>query len=136
MLEWSVVLFLLALGWFWLDGMTARERAESAAKRACRQEQVQFLDDTVAFSGLGVARDENSRLRLRRTYRFEFSDTGDNRLHGMVVMLGREVETLDMERRFIEVMPPREVPPRTPAWHWEGSPRPRRGHRRRDEEES
>jgi len=136
MLELGLIGFFLALGWFWLDSMAAREQAELAGKRACREEGVQFLDDTVAFAGLGFGRDENSHLKLRRTYRFEFSDTGDNRLKGMVVMLGREVVTLDLERRYIEVMTPAAVPPQIPAWHWEGSPRPRHGHRSRDEGES
>lgn len=136
MLELSLIVFFLALGWFWLDSMAAREVAETAGKRACREGGVQFLDDTVAFAALGFGRDGVGHLKPRRTYRFEFSDTGDNRLKGMVVMLGREVETLDLEQRYIEVMPSEAAPPRIPAWHWEGSPRPRHGHRSRDEEES
>lgn len=136
MVELGLIGFFAVLVWFWLDSMTAREAAEVAGKRACREEGVQFLDDTVAFSGLGFGRDEWSHLKLRRTYRFEFSDTGDNRLKGMVVMLGREVETLDLERRFIEVRTPLAIPPQIPMWHWEGSPHPRHGHHNRDEEES
>lgn len=136
MLELFLIVFFLALGWFWLDGMTAREVAETAGKRACREAGVQFLDDTVAFAGLGFGRDEAGHLKPRRTYRFEFSDTGDNRLKGMVVMLGREVETLDLEHRFIEVRAPLAIPPQIPMWRWEGSRRPHHGHRSRDEEES
>lgn len=136
MLEMSLIFVMLALAWFWLDALAVRERAESAGKRACREEGLQFLDDTVAFVGLGFGRDEDSHLKFRRSYRFEFSDTGDNRLMGMVVMLGREVETLDLEHRYIEVMPSQEVPPRVSAWRWEGAPRPRHGHRGRDDEES
>lgn len=134
MFELILIVLFLALGWFWLDSMAAREVAESAGKRACREENVQFLDDTVAFSGLGFGRDGMGRLKFRRSYRFEFSDTGDNRLRGMVAMLGREVETLDLERRYIEVMPSEAPPHRIPVWHWEGSPRPRHGHRRDDGE--
>ena len=136
MLELSLIVFFLALGWFWLDSMAAREVAEVAGKRACREQGVQFLDDTVAFAKLGFGRDEAGQLKPRRTYRFEFSDTGDNRLKGIVILLGREVQTLDLERPYMEVMPPEVVQPQIPAWRWEGSPRPRHVHRSRDEEES
>jgi len=136
MMELGLIGFFAALVWFWIDTMAARETAEVAGKRACREAGVQFLDDTVAFAGLGFGRDGWGHLKLRRTYRFEFSDTGDNRLKGLVVMLGREVETLDLERRYIEVMTPAVIRPQIPAWHWEGSPHPRHGHHSRDEEES
>lgn len=134
-MELFLIGFFLALGWFWIDSMAARERAELAGKRACREEGVQFLDDTVAFSRLGFGR-EYGHLKLRRTYRFEFSDTGDNRLKGMVVMLGREVETLDLEKRYLEVKAPLVIPPQIPMWRWEGSRHPHHGHRSPTEEES
>ncbi|MFA7317382.1 MAG: DUF3301 domain-containing protein [Sulfuricella sp.] len=135
-MELFLIIFFLVLGWFWIDSMAAREQAELTGKRACRKEGVQFLDDTVAFSGLGFGRDGWGHLKLRRTYRFEFSDTGDNRLKGMVVMLGREVETLDLEKRFLEVKAPLVIPPQIPMWRWEGSHHPRHGHRNPTEEES
>ena len=135
MLELAVIGFFLALGWFWVDSMAVREEAETRAKRACLAEGVQFLDATVAASGIGLGRDDLGHLKLRRTYRFEFSDTGDNRLKGMVVMLGRRLDTLDLEHRYMEVTAPAAVPPRTPAWRWEGSHRPRHGRHSQDEEE-
>jgi hypothetical protein len=91
------LLTLAAFGWFWVDAMGAREAAQAAGKRACEREGVQFLDDTVAIAMLKPARDGRGRLLLRRTYRFEFSDTGDNRLEGSIVLLGRRVESLEME---------------------------------------
>lgn len=97
MIELLSLFVLGALGWFWLDAMRAREAAQAAGKRACAREEVQFLDDTVASEKLGLARDGRGRLLLRRTYRFEFSDTGDNRLEGSIVLLGDRVESLTME---------------------------------------
>ncbi len=135
-MELFLIGLFIALGWLWVDSMAAREVAEAKGKRACREEGVQFLDDTVAFSGLGFGRDGVGHLKLRRTYRFEFSDTGDNRLKGMVVMLGREVETLDLEKRFLEVKAPLAIPPQIPMWRWEGSHHPHHGHRSPTEEES
>ena len=40
--------------------------------------------------------------RLRRTYGFEFSDTGNNRRSGSIVMLGGEVESLYTEPFLIQ----------------------------------
>jgi hypothetical protein len=81
----------------WADSLRARERAVDAGRAACRRYGVQLLDDTVAFARLRLARDEDGLLRLRRTYTFEFSDTGDNRRHGVVVMLGAQLEDLQLE---------------------------------------
>ncbi len=46
---------------------------------------------------LRPARDENGHVSLRRVYQFEFSDNGDNRRGGSIVMMGGEVESLTME---------------------------------------
>ncbi|MEW5942542.1 MAG: DUF3301 domain-containing protein [Pseudomonadota bacterium] len=102
MTELLVLIGLAAVGWFWLDSMAVREIAVRTARNACREEGVQFLDETVALDRLGVRRNERGRLLPRRAYRFEFSDTGDNRLRGMVVVVGRRVEMLDLEKRFTE----------------------------------
>ena len=91
MLEFSALAVLVGAAWFWLDSLRARERAVAAGRAACARYGLQFLDETVAFVRLRPARDEDGRLRLRRTYAFEFSDTGDNRRQGMIVTLGGEV---------------------------------------------
>jgi hypothetical protein len=58
---------------------------------------VQFLDDTVAGTGLALARAKSGRRVLRRTYRFEFSETGNSRLEGQLILLGDRVESITME---------------------------------------
>ena len=102
MLELSTLLILAALVWFWFDSMRARERALALGKRACERDGLQFLDETVACVALGFARDDYGRLLLRRTYGFEFSDTGNNRRSGSIVMLGGEVESLYTEPFLIQ----------------------------------
>ena len=81
----------------WVDSLRARERAVEAGRAACRRYELQFLDDTVSFSRIRLARDEEGQLRLKRTYTFEFSDTGNNRRHGAIVMLGGELQDLQLE---------------------------------------
>ncbi len=94
------ILFLAGLGWLWLDSLKARESAVRAAREACRAEELMLLDDTVAISSLKPARDEDGRVRLQRAYDFEYSDTGNNRLKGSVVLLGQRVVILNVGLRI------------------------------------
>ena len=90
-MDFSSLLLLLLFGlliWFWLDSIRARELGVDAAREACADEGLQFLDDTVVGQALTLARDDAGRLRLRRVYAFEYSDTGDNRRAGSVTLLG------------------------------------------------
>jgi len=81
----------------WLDSLRARERAVLAGRSACERYDLQFLDDTVSFARLRLGRDQDGQLKIARTYTFEFSDTGNNRRHGAIVMLGGEVLDLQLE---------------------------------------
>ena len=96
---WEVaVLVLIAVAMFlWVDSLRARERAVQAGRSACKRNELQFLDDTVSFARLRLARDEEGQLKIARTYTFEFSDTGNNRRHGAIVMLGAQVQDLQLE---------------------------------------
>ena len=97
MWEGAAILLILAGIFLWLDSLKARERAVRAGRSACERYQQQFLDDTVSFARLRLARDEEGQLKISRTYTFEFSDTGNNRRHGAIVMLGGDVADLHLE---------------------------------------
>jgi hypothetical protein len=90
------ILLLAAIAALWLDSIKVREAAVHAARIACTAEGFQLLDDTVAIASLKPARDESGRLGLIRGYDFEYSDTGDNRLKGSVVLIGRRVVILNL----------------------------------------
>ena len=68
-----------------------------AGRSACERYRLQFLDDTVSFARMRLARNDDGELRIARTYTFEFSDTGNNRRQGAIVMLGGEVQDLQLE---------------------------------------
>ena len=90
------ILVLAGGVWYWMDSLKTREWALLAAGGACARYGFQFLDETVMTERVRIARDGNGRLCLRRVYRFEFSDTGNNRRPGSVVMLGRVVEMVQL----------------------------------------
>lgn len=94
----GVAIVVIAAGIFlWLDSLRARERAVKAGRAACERYALQFLDDTVSFARIRLRRDGDGQLRIARTYTFEFSDTGNNRRHGAIVMLGGELQDLQLE---------------------------------------
>ena len=97
MWEAAAIVFIAAGLFFWLDSLRARERALQAGRAACRRYELQFLDDTVSFTRIRLRRDEDGQLKIARTYTFEFSDTGNNRRHGAIVMLGGELQDLQLE---------------------------------------
>lgn len=95
MLSWTfTALLLLAvlLVWFWQTSLSVRERANRAAQDACDRAQLQFLDGTVAFSRLQLARNELGHLTLRRTYVFDYTAASIERRQGFVVMVGTRLE--------------------------------------------
>jgi hypothetical protein len=97
MWEAAAVVLIAAGVFLWLDSLRARERAVKAGRAACERYALQFLDDTVSFARIRLRRDGEGQLKIARTYTFEFSDTGNNRRHGAIVMLGGELEDLQLE---------------------------------------
>jgi len=84
---------LVLLGWFWLDSLRAREIALGICRAACEQRDLQFLDQAVALRRLRLAWGREG-VRLRRVYRFDFSEEGVGRRSGYLVMRGMGLEDL------------------------------------------
>jgi len=101
----DILALTLAAAGLWLvwDSLKTRELANAAMRDACRLEGLLFLDDTVALESLRPARDAEGRVRLRRVYGFEYSDTGSNRRRGRLTMLGDVVDALDIGPRPVTV---------------------------------
>jgi hypothetical protein len=97
MWEGAVIVLIAAGALLWLDSLRARERALLAGRSACERYRVQFLDDTVSFARMRLARDDEGMLKISRTYTFEFTETGNNRRQGAIVMLGHELADLQLE---------------------------------------
>lgn len=98
-LEIFSLIVLAGLLWLWFDSLKAREACMRESRTACAAEGLLLLDDTVAISTVRPTRDDEGRLRLRRVYGFEYSDTGNNRRKGAVTLIGDRVITLYLEPR-------------------------------------
>lgn len=72
----------------WNSARAANERAVVLGRDACRIAGVQLLDQTVHASGLRLRRNEDGRLGLERSFRFEYSRDGSDRHVGRLVLQG------------------------------------------------
>lgn len=84
------------LAWFWLNSMQAKDTAIATGRQIAERYGLQLLDETVEIKQLRVARDARGQLRFLRTYSFEVSDTGANRLSCTLSLLGARLEHLEI----------------------------------------
>lgn len=101
MTEIIVILLLAGVLWFIADSLKAREAAHAAARKACEEAGVQFLDDTVSQMRLKLARDNQGRAVVERWFRFEFSDSGDDRQQGTVRLKSNRVLEINLNRLWL-----------------------------------
>ena len=85
------------IGWFWASSMRSRELALSLSAKACESVGVQFLDQTVSISRIGLGRSPRGRLNLQRVYGFEFTRDGSERWQGRVAMQGDQVKAIHLD---------------------------------------
>ena len=75
-------------------GRGYHESANRMARECCRQNGLQLLDGTVALRGLSLL---PHRMRIARTYRFEYSLDGTDRHVGHLTLAGDETVTLRID---------------------------------------
>lgn len=76
----------------WWTGSKARELAIGHAKRGCQQQQLQFLDQTVALKRMKPARSTTGSSCMEREYAFEFTDQGQYRDTATITMIGHSLK--------------------------------------------
>ena len=85
-----MILFALGAAW-WSTARAAAERAEEVGRNACFSAGVQWLDQTVHADGLRLRRRRDGWLGLERSFRFEYSEDGQDRHIGRIVLLGEKL---------------------------------------------
>ncbi len=93
-IPWLLIPLLLLI-WFWKDALAARERALMVSQRACREQGVQFLDQTVSLHAIRL-RWTGQGLALWRCFTFEYSLESVDRQTGDLDMLGWEVIRINL----------------------------------------
>ncbi len=95
----DLLLIALAVGavWLWWKFNGAKELARATAKRHCQQLEVQLLDDTVALQKCWLRRNKLGNVCIWYCYIFEFSTTGEKRYQGIVTLLDKHIEEIQLE---------------------------------------
>ncbi len=92
---WLMLLMgAVVAGWWYLSDV--REAALAAAKRHCREVQVQFLDGSVSGNGFRLIRTTGGWQLVQR-FVFEFTSTGEDRCLGRAEMIGRRVIKMELD---------------------------------------
>lgn len=97
MIDFFLIIVLLSLGYYWSAATKAREIAFMAATRHCSKMDVFLLDGYVALNAQWLKRDEDGKIKVWRSYLFEFSSTGAERYQGKVTMLGRTIASVQLD---------------------------------------
>ncbi len=87
--------------------------------RSCEQEGLQLLDQTVTLKRLGL-RWPSQGVRIRRMFRFDYSEEGISRSTGYIILIGVDLEEFNFDRPITKqpavydndkVVPLRRKPP-------------------------
>lgn len=93
-LQWampSLILLMIAgavVAAWWNAARAAAERAEALGRDACAAADVQWLDQSVHATGVRLYRREDGWLGLERSFRFDYSRDGLERVTGRLVLRG------------------------------------------------
>lgn len=99
--ELVMIILLVGFLFYWSSSQKIREIALKAAKDYCQKMDIQMLDDYVALNALWLKRDQYGKIRVWRSYLFEFTATGEDRYNGKIIMLGKIIESIQLETHRI-----------------------------------
>jgi hypothetical protein len=95
--ELVMIVLLVGFLFYWSSSQKVREIALQAAKKYCQKMDIQMLDDYVALNALWFKRDQYGKIRVWRSYLFEFTATGEDRYNGKIIILGEIIESIQLE---------------------------------------
>jgi len=82
---------------YWWHSFEYKRLALKLAARHCAELDLQLLDYSMVIRGIWPLRGADGRLALRRRYQFEFASTGDRRYQGCLTLVGRRLESIELE---------------------------------------
>ena len=83
--------------WYWWRAKAIKDSVLAAARNYCKRMDVMLLDDAVYLRGLWFKRDRQGQLRVWRRFLFDFTTTGEERYLGRIIMLGQQVEHIELQ---------------------------------------
>lgn len=104
-----LILLILSI-WLWRNSMMVREIALNEVRHICHESHLQLLDGGIYLRKIWPTRLENGHIGLLRFYHFDYTENGDNRLQGLVVMAADQLEYLQIEKNGQTVITTRSQP--------------------------
>ena len=93
------IFLLILLGFvalLWHSASKSKEQALAIAKRECAKQNLQLLDQTVVLDEARVRRDDTGWPTLWRRYRFDYTENGDARNEGLLLLNGTRLVRIDL----------------------------------------
>jgi len=112
--EFIILFILVALIYYWIDTIFAKEIAVQHGKERCKELGVTFLDATVEITKTRLRRNPRGTVQFRREYSFEFSSDGIRRYSGEIIMLGKVLTDLNMSAYPETLIPQTSIPVSSP----------------------
>jgi len=84
-----IILLLAAFIYSWWRNTSIREQALINVKKHCDSLDLQLLDQSVAGAGWKPTWNQG-QIKIKRTYKFEFSSSGVARYRGTITYLGHQ----------------------------------------------
>ncbi|NVK73934.1 MAG: DUF3301 domain-containing protein [Oceanospirillaceae bacterium] len=84
-----ILLFISAAIYSWWRNASIREQALISAKKHCESLNLQLLEDSVAGDEWKPSWNHGA-IKIKRTYKFEFSSSGIARYSGKITYLGNK----------------------------------------------
>ncbi len=92
----ALLMLLTLIGWWLLRNLGLRDQAMRLVRNHCQRSDVQLLDESIALTGMRIARNRRGRPGLVRRYAFEFTVTGEYRYDGYIDLHGKQQLQLEM----------------------------------------
>ena len=87
----------LAFYFYWSSAQRVKEIALQGAGSYCLKKELQMLDGYVALTKLRFKKDDRGKIRVWRSFAFEFTSTGEERYNGQITILGRKILSIELD---------------------------------------
>lgn len=95
--ELFIIMGLALFIWFWLESMRVNEIARFLGARLCKENNVQFLDETVHLSSIRLGKNSYGQFKFIRKYKFEFTNSELHRYAGELTLSGKQLLNSHMD---------------------------------------
>lgn len=101
----DLCLFLLLPAgiYYWWRGQELHSVALRAARKYCREREIQLLDETLVFQKFAMTRASNNRRYFSRIYQFDYCPDGEERFEGEIILRGNRVLRIMLKGEQLEI---------------------------------